>query len=179
MGHQITGMPLSCNSCRFLQKNSVQPQKNAGICRIFLSNLQEFQDFAGICRNLQEFVGICRNLSGTPGVCVCVCQGCHSPAIPAIPTNSCDSCKFLRFLQIPANSCKNSCKFLHFAVVAGIQLSFSTNLFDISILIIYLKVLICIFYYFISFPVIKIGNFEILIFFRKKVGLRKIFNFFF
>ena len=105
-----------------------------------------------------------------------ILQGCHSPAIPA---NSCDSCKFLRFLQIPANSCKNSCKFLHFAVVAGIQLSFSTNLFDIYILIIYLKVLICIFYYFISYSTIKIGNFEILNFFWKKLDLKNFSTFFF
>ena len=103
-------------------------------------------------------------------------QGCHSPAIPA---SSCDSCKFLRFLQIPANSCKNSCKFLHFAVVAGIQLSFSTNLFDIYILIIYLKVLICIFYYLISFPVIKNGNFEILNFFEKMLDLENFSTFYF
>ena len=41
----------------------------------------------------------------------------------------------LRFLQIPAipvNSCKFLQKFMHFAVVAGIQLSFfSDKLFDI------------------------------------------------
>ena len=97
------------------------------------------------------------------------------PLVAGVPL----SCKFLRFLQIPANSCKNSCKFLHFAVVAGIQLSFSTNLFDIYILIIYLKVLICIFYYLISFPVIKNGNFEILNFFEKMLDLENFSTFFF
>ena len=86
--------------------------------------------------------------------------------VPVIPANSCDSCK-------------NSCKFLHFAVVAGIQLSFSTNLFDIYILIIYLKVLICMFYYLISFPVIKNGNFEILNFFEKMLDLENFSTFFF
>ena len=100
------------------------------------------------------------------------------PLVAGVPL-SCNSCKFLRFLQIPANSCKNSCKFLHFAVVAGIQLSFSTNLFDIYILIIYLKVLICIFYYLISFPVIKNGNFEILNFFEKMLDLENFSTFFF
>ena len=51
---------------------------------------------------------------------------------------------------------------LHFAVVAGFQLCFFTNFFGIYILINYLKVLICILYYLISFSVMKIGKFDIL-----------------
>ena len=109
-------------------------------------------------------------------ICVHRRQGSHCPAIPA---NSCNSCKFLQIPAIPANSCKNSCKFLHFAVVAGIQLSVFTNLFDIYILIIYLKVLICIFYCLISFSVMKIGKFEILNFFEKKLDLENFSTYFF
>ena len=90
-------------------------------------------------------------------------QGRHSPAIPA---NSCDSCEFLQ-------------KFLHFAVVSGIQLSFSTNLFDIYILIIYLKVLIFIFLLFHFIFCYRNLNFRNCTFFWKKVGLRNFVNFFF
>ena len=59
-------------------------------------------------------------------------QGCQGPAIPA------NSCKFLQFLQIPdipANSCTNSCKFLHFSLVAGI----STYITSIYIVIVIYK----------------------------------------
>ena len=88
---------------------------------------------------------------------------------------SCISCKVLQILQ---NVLQNVLQILYFAVVAGFQLCFFTNFLDIYILINYLKVLICILYYLISFSVMKIGKFDILNFLEKKLDLEKFSTYF-